>query len=77
MNVGGWSDQCAGPPLVKPTGLWAGADWAHLEPVPLARPFATEDAHGFAPTLLDVAVTATAVALYATTSEETGAVEIR
>jgi hypothetical protein len=74
MDVDGWSDRRGTHPSVNATGLWAGTDWTHLQPVPPTGPFVGQDVHGFVPTILDIAATGRLVTLYALTPDESGAV---
>lgn len=74
VNVDGWSDATNKRPSAHQVGLYAGADWAHLRPVPVGPPFAGQDRHTFAPTILDLAVTAQSVTIYAETPDQKGVV---
>jgi hypothetical protein len=74
LDIEGWSDQRGSRPSVNPSGFWGGTDWAHLQPVPLAWPFAGQDSHRFVPTILDVATTTSSVTLYAQTPDQSGVV---
>jgi hypothetical protein len=67
MNVGGWSDATTHRPSVNPVGLYAGSDWARLEPVAAGPPFG-----GREPWVLDPAVTSRSVTLYALTPDQRG-----
>ncbi len=74
LNIDGWSDWRKNHPPAHPLGLYAGADWAHLKPVPFTGPFAQQEPHAFGLSILDVAVTPASVTIYAQTPDEEGVV---
>jgi hypothetical protein len=74
LDIDGWSDWRKNHPPEHPLGLYTGADWAHLQPVPFTGPFARQDPHAFGLSIFDVAVTTQSVTVYAQTPDQSGVV---
>jgi hypothetical protein len=70
LDVEGWSEQRAGEPAPRAVGLYAGDDWSAPQPVTLGAPFGASPDRALM-NILDLAVTARSVTVYAQTDDRT------
>jgi len=70
LDVEVWSDQRAGDPAPRPVGLYVGDDWSAPRPVTMREPFGASPDRAVM-NVLDLAVAARSVTVYAQTDDPT------